>query len=100
MFNVALGWAFLLSVAASPGGKFLAAVFETSALRTIPSYQVALAGVFANSWVSTLLIYILLVSSVRLKIEQIQLVGDDSGIWNGVIGRKRLVDGHLLEKGE
>ena len=63
MFNVALGWAFLLSVAASPGGKFLAAVFETSALRTIPSYQVALAGVFANYWVSTLLIYILLVAT-------------------------------------
>jgi hypothetical protein len=60
MFNVALGFAFLLSFLTSVGGKLLSIVLEEAALRTMPPYQGVLAGVIANYWLPAILIYIVL----------------------------------------
>jgi hypothetical protein len=62
MFNLALGWAFLISYFASPGGKLFVAVIDPAALRSGPAYQGAIAGVFANYWVPALLIYLVLLA--------------------------------------
>src|SRR5688572_26880252 len=61
MLNIALGWAFLLSALAAPGGRMLASIFP--ALRTIPPYQGVLTNVFANYWLPALLIYIVLLAT-------------------------------------
>jgi hypothetical protein len=38
------------------------------------------------------------ITAVRLKREQIQLVADGSAVKTGVVARKGLLQGHLLEK--
>ena len=60
MFNIALGWAYLISAVASPGGKLMALIFEVEGLRTTPPYQKVLFSIFANYWIPALLIYLLL----------------------------------------
>lgn len=60
MFNVALGWAFLISAIASPGGKIVALVLIPDAMSALPPYQKVLLSVFANYWVPAICIYLLL----------------------------------------
>lgn len=60
MFNIALGWTFLISAIASPGGKLLSYVFDPEVLRVLPRYQQIIATIGANYWIPALLIYLLL----------------------------------------
>jgi hypothetical protein len=60
LFNVALGFAFLISFLASPGGRLLSTLFEQDAVRAMPPYQGVLASVIANYWLPSILIYMVL----------------------------------------
>ena len=60
MINLALGFAFLISTMVSPGKRILSVIFETPAIHTISPYVVVLASIFANYWVPTLVIYLVL----------------------------------------
>lgn len=60
MFNVALGFAFLISFLTSPGGKLLSTVFGQDVFRSMPPYQGVLASVIANYWLPAMLIYMAL----------------------------------------
>ena len=60
MFNFALGWAFLLSALASPGGQLVAILFEPAALRNEAPFKAILASIFANYWIPALVIYLAL----------------------------------------
>ena len=60
MLNFAIGWAFLISFAASPGVKILSAFVDPVVFRTIPPYQGVLSNIFANYWIPALLIYLVL----------------------------------------
>jgi hypothetical protein len=60
MINFALGWAFLISAIASPGGKVMSLVFDPAVIRSLPSYQQIIATICANYWIPAALIYLLL----------------------------------------
>ncbi|MDD2776362.1 MAG: hypothetical protein PHU06_10425 [Gallionella sp.] len=60
MFNLALGWAFLISAIASPGGKVMVLIFDPAVMRSLPPYQQVIATICANYWIPAMLIYLLL----------------------------------------
>lgn len=60
MLNIALALAFLISAAASPGGRLLSTFFPVDALPLLPPYQQVLLSVLANYWLSAVLLYLAL----------------------------------------
>lgn len=60
MVNLALTLAFTLSAFISPGGRILGLVFDRAVFSSLPPYQGHLLLAFANYWIPTVLIYLLL----------------------------------------